>query len=271
MADFAETIQFANKGSTGYESHHVKSDDELAEIIAEMKSSGSVLLCLFCEENLSEQYQFRLVYLFEDPETNVIRKISYETSGRGVSVAKQFPTASLYEREITDGFGILFTGSFDSRRLILHEPYPAGFHPLKKNFYNTQIKVREHIPNEELYRFKKLDGKGVSEIAVGPVHAGVIEPGHFRFSVIGEDIFNLETRFHYLHRGIEKLIEDKKPADCLKITESISGDENVANTVCFCLAAEKIAGIIPPPHADTLRGMRIGLMGVYPGRRVAPA
>ena len=93
------------------------------------------------------------------------------------------------------------------------------------------------------YTFKEVEGEGVYQIPVGPVHAGIIEPGHFRFSVIGETIFNLEVRLFYKHRGLEKLAEGIKPQECVKIAETISGDETVANAVAYCIAVEKICDV----------------------------
>ena len=89
------------------------------------------------------------------------------------------------------------------------------------------------------YIFKEVDGEGIYQIPVGPVHAGIIEPGHFRFGVMGETIFNLEIRHFYKHRGLEKLAENKKSSDCIAIAESISGDESAANAAAFAMSLEK--------------------------------
>ena len=234
-----------------------KNPDEFRDKITSLKKSGAVLLCLFCLEDYSSKDVFRLIYLFENCFSIEVSEIEFVTEGSARSVAELFPVAFLYEREISDGFGIVFDGSYDKRRLFLHESYPKNFHPLRKSFANGPVKMRDNIPEDELYEFKRLEGKGVYEIAVGPVHAGIIEPGHFRFSVIGETMFNLETRFHYLHRGIEKFAEGKKPDECIKIAESVSGDETVANSACLCLAIEKIAGIEPSLRAEALRGIAL--------------
>ena len=85
------------------------------------------------------------------------------------------------------------------------------------------------------------------------MHAGIIEPGHFRFSVIGETVFGLEIRMFYTHRGIEKCAEGKLPADCVAVAEAISGDESVANATGFCMAAERISQITVPDRAWFLR------------------
>ena len=94
---------------------------------------------------------------------------------------------------------------------------------------------------KETIDFKRIEGKGVYEIPVGPVHAGIIEPGHFRFSVAGEPIINLEAQLYFVHKGIEKLSEGKSIENCLYISERISGDETFANSLCYCQAIEKIA------------------------------
>ncbi len=109
------------------------------------------------------------------------------------SIASIYPSASWFERECRDGFGIEFEGAFDTRRLFLHETYPEDFHPLKKAFRNAPIVTKDTVDPADEYQFREVSGEGVYQIPVGPVHAGIIEPGHFRFSVIGETIFNLEV------------------------------------------------------------------------------
>lgn len=98
-----------------------------------------------------------------------------------------------------------------------------------------------------------MQGEGICEIPVGPVHAGIIEPGHFRFSVMGENIINLETRLFYAHKGIEKLAESMKIDDVLLLSERIAGDESIANSTAFCQSVEKIAGITIPKRAQQIR------------------
>ena len=176
------------------------------------------------------------------------------------SIADIFPSASLFEREIGDGFGITFLGAYDSRRLFLHECYPDDFHPLKKDVQNKPVyQSKPSVP----YNFREVQGSGVFQVPVGPVHAGIIEPGHFRFSVIGEEILNLEIRLGYLHRGIEKLTEGKSPYDAIIIAEAVSGDESVAHAAGFCQAVEQIAGIRISPRAEYIRGILMELERVY--------
>lgn len=220
------------------------------------------LISLFCVEDFAEK-GFTLFYAFEIPGFEQILVLQSTLNGnQAVSIAKTYSSACWYEREITDGFGIEFQGAFDARRLFLHETYPSGFHPLLKSFKNGKIEVATASDQNE-YCFKQVEGEGVYQIPVGPVHAGIIEPGHFRFSVIGETIFNLEVRLFYKHRGLEKLAESMKPQDCVRIAETISGDETVANAVGYCNAVEKICSLEIPKRALQLRTVLLELERIY--------
>ncbi|HEX3046064.1 MAG TPA: NADH-quinone oxidoreductase subunit C [Bacillota bacterium] len=156
------------------------------------------------------------------------------------SIHQEVPASHLYEREINDLFGLTPAGHPDLRPFVFHENWPAGVFPLRKEF-NSRKKLPFQTAGDT--KFTKVKGTGVYEIPVGPVHAGIIEPGHFRFSVAGEPIINLEAQLFYVHKGIEKLCEGKSIEQGFYIAERISGDETFANSLAYCLAVEKIAGI----------------------------
>ena len=151
--------------------------------------------------------------------------------------------------------------------LLIHEGFSCtsvilkSFHPLLKSFKNGPISPVE-APRKE-YKFRQHKGEGVYQIPVGPVHAGIIEPGHFRFSVIGEPIFSLEIRLFYKHRGIEKLAEGKNPSECVALAEAVSGDESMANAAGFCMAVEQVCGIKVPERAERLRAVMLELERIY--------
>ncbi len=133
---------------------------------------------------------------------------------------------------------------------------------------NTKLELLAAVDLEKptaqtVKKFLDKNGEGVYQIPVGPVHAGIIEPGHFRFSVIGETIFNLEIRMFYKHRGIEKLAEGKTPEECVGIAETISGDESVANAVAFSLAIEKVCQANIPFRAGHLRTILLEMERIY--------
>lgn len=183
-----------------------------------------------------------------------------QDSMRFDSLAKNIYSASLFEREIKEMFGIVPGGNPDLRRLRLHdEVWPEGCYPLRKDFINPQGKTAEF----SRYLFKRVDGEGIFEIPVGPVHAGIIGPGHFRFSAAGEPIINLEIRLGWTHRGIEKLLEGKEFNDAVKIFERISGDTVFGYSLAFCRSIEKILCIDVPARAQLLRVLYLELERLY--------
>jgi len=227
------------------------SEPEFLPLVTSLAARECALIGLFCTEHFSSGAPFSILYVFE--KKGVLLVVVLDTAQSAPSIARLLPSACWPERECRDGFGIAFEGSFDERRLLLHETYPDDYHPLKKSVGNVSPVMKSSVGPSQEYPLRVVQGDGVYQIPVGPVHAGIIEPGHFRFSVIGEKIFNLEVRMFYKHRGIEKLAEGKPADEVVCIAEMVSGDESVANTVAFCNAVEKIAGTHIPERAWALR------------------
>ena len=123
-----------------------------------------------------------------------------------MSLATFHYPASRFEREIYDLFGIAAEGHPDPRPLVRHAFWPADYFPLRKDAV-----PREFADDGRAFPFTEVGGEGVYEIPVGPVHAGVIEPGHFRFSVVGETIIDMKSRLYFTHKGTEKLFEGREP------------------------------------------------------------
>jgi Ni,Fe-hydrogenase III large subunit len=109
------------------------------------------------------------------------------------------------------------------------------------------------------YAFVRVEGDGVHEIAVGPVHAGIIEPGHFRFSVVGEKVLRLEQRLGYVHKGIERRFTELEPFEAQRLAARISGDSAVAYSWAYCQALEGLFGITAPARALHLRALALEL------------
>lgn len=256
-------LAYFNRGSNTH--HYIAVDEaQFHSAIAALSGDDVRLINLFCAENFRDHRGFALFYVFEKSGSSNILVLERHLAGaKASSIAGIFSSACWFEREVRDGFGIDFPDAFDKRRLFLHEVYPDGFHPLLKSFRNQPVQTIKTIAPDEEYRFKEMAGEGVYQIPVGPVHAGIIEPGHFRFSVIGETIFNLEIRMFYKHRGIEKLAEGRSPAECVAIAESVSGDETVANAVAFCMAVEKIRQTDLPLRAWQLRTILLEMERIY--------
>ncbi len=168
-------------------------------------------------------------------------------------------TAGRFEREMQDLFGIRVTGHHQPARLVLHQHWPAGWHPMRHD-----AGPPPSFDNEtESYPFLTVEGPGVYEIPVGPVHAGIIEPGHFRFSVVGETILNVKARLWFVHKGIERLFEGRLPDRGVELAERISGDSAVGHNLTYCLAVEDAAACTPPPEAQLIRAILLELERIY--------
>ena len=214
------------------------------------------------EDDRTRSGAFRLTYVFA-PRSGGWRTIETLVDARDPvfpSITPFVPAAHWYEREVQDMFGVTAVGHPDPRRLVLHDDWPDDLYPLRKDFDPKQEVPRvERAP----YQFHHLHGEGLVENAVGPIHAGVIEPGHFRFAAMGELVFHLETRLFYTHRGIEKLAEGKTPAQVLQIAERICGACSCTHGVAYCQAIEQLAGAPAPLRAAALRTIFLELERLY--------
>jgi Ni,Fe-hydrogenase III large subunit/Ni,Fe-hydrogenase III component G len=256
--------------TTNWNEIHVdaRSNEDIPELCFyvrdELKGRLATMICSD-ERRVSGGFVLRYVFGIGDGEDLfvIVTARVYEGGGRSPtfpSIALLLPEATLYEREIKDTFGLVPEGNPDTRPLTLHEHWPDDVFPLRKEF---ELRTKVANAQNRDYRFLKVEGEGVSEIPVGPVHAGIIEPGHFRFTILGETIVNLETRLFYTHRGVEKLAENLGLDQVLLLSERISGDEAVANSSAYCQAVEKIAGVAPPRRALQIRAVCAELERVY--------
>lgn len=145
------------------------------------------------------------------------------------TLTQKYPSAIWMERKIRDEFGITFKGAFDERYLVKHERFPKNIFPLRKDFNLKEIAFTPFEP----YDYEEVSGDSVYVVPVGPIHAGIIEPGHFQFSQAGEEILHLEVRHFYKYRAIEKMCEKKPLLEIKKIVERISGNATIAYQIAF--------------------------------------
>jgi Ni,Fe-hydrogenase III large subunit/Ni,Fe-hydrogenase III component G len=171
------------------------------------------------------------------------------------SLSKKQTPAFRFERQIMSLLGLTPTGHAhsDLRPWIKHEDWPPDAWPLRKSFDAAQRMPRVAGG----YAWVRAEGEGVYEIPVGPVHAGIIEPGHFRFQAMGEDILNLEERLGYTHKGIEKRFEQLSWPEGARLAGRVSGDSTVAHALTYCRAVEALAGGDVPPRAAWLRAIML--------------
>ena len=169
----------------------------------------------------------RVLYVFDAGEPEY-RVMELDVDGPVASICGQAPAASWYERELQEEFGIEIRESPDPRPLLVHDREPN-------------------------YAFLEVSGDGLCEVPVGPVHAGIIEPGHFRFSVIGDTVLHLEMRHGWTHKGVQRLFHGRPVAAGVMLAESVSGDNCFSHAVAYCQAVESALQIAVPPRAAALR------------------
>lgn len=180
---------------------------------------------------------FHVAYAFAHPRTDLRTELVVRVPRAQASVpslAAQSFAAGRFERAMLDQFGIVPAGHPRPRRLVLHDHWPRGWYPMRRDAPPEGTFSRD----EGTFSFVPVEGAGVYEIPVGPVHAGLIEPGHFRFSVVGETILRMKARLWFLHRGVEKVLEGRTPAEGMELAERISGDTAVGHGLAYAMAVE---------------------------------
>lgn len=204
----------------------------------------------------------RVVYLFTSgpPDTRVELNIRLDAERPEVpTLAHLSFAAGRFEREMRDLFGIVPQGHPLPRRLVRHFHWPRGWYPMRPDAGAPPAFGEQEGP----YPFLEVEGDGVFEIPVGPVHAGLIEPGHFRFSVVGESILKLKARLWFVHKGIEHLFQGRTIAAGLPLAERISGDTAVGHALAYCLAVEEATGTDVPVEAQRARAMLLELERIH--------
>jgi len=218
-------------------------------VVCDVLTAGGRVASLF---GLASQGGKTLVMaaLADDPESR-IGLLSTVVEGRWPSLAAECPAIQAFERELAEQFGVV----------------PEG-HPWLKpvRFEHPHVEVPDAfgrtapwptIPGD--YPFFQVEGEEIHEVAVGPVHAGIIEPGHFRFQCHGEQVLHLEIALGYQHRGAERLLEGAVGGRGLAVAETIAGDTSIGHALAYCSALEALAGLEAPPRASYLRGVALEL------------
>ena len=221
----------------------------LAHFIGMKMKDGFGIGCMYIREpsRVTERCMETVLISSDD----VIRITSELTDMSYPSVSQTISAASIYEREMFEFSNVLPLKHPDLRPLRLRE---SGSYPLCKN--NSEKTTKSFpIPGNGMF------GEGIFEIPVGPIHAGVIEPGHFRFSVAGEPILMLRTYLGYVHRGIEKTLETSINKDQLRLMERVSGDNGIAHSLAYLQVIEQDSDI--PDRAKYIRTMLAELERMY--------
>lgn len=232
--------------------------DRLAASAEELLGRGFRLALVAAHDDSTA---FRIVYLFlaGRPDRRVELECVVPKDDPAVrSLAYMSFTASRFEREMADLYGIRCVGHPKARRLVRHAHWPEDWYPMRRAAPPApKLGGSGHFP------FVTVEGPGVYEIPVGPVHAGLIEPGHFRFSVAGETVLRLKARLWFVHRGLEKLFEGRAAGVAVDLAERVSGDTSVAHALAHCRAIEDALGIELPDEAHRLRALLVELERLY--------
>lgn len=226
------------------------------------KELGLPLISMVGNDERKQAGSFAVYYIFacDNGKCSVIIKtMVLPDKPEFSSITPIIPAAQWYEREIRDMLGLEPVGHPDRRRLAHHKDWPGGIYPLRRDFDPQQ-----EVPRRQgEFKFQPVEGEGVMQIPVGPIHAGIIEPGHFRFSAVGDTILNMEARLFYTHRGLEKQCIGQPVAKALFVAERICGACSLSHATSFCQAVEKIAGTEPPARAKFIRTMALELERLY--------
>lgn len=215
------------------------------------KHKRLALKLITATDERKEEGCFKIWYVFGAPGENVfvIPYLRLTDSVEFPSLTSIFHQAWNHEKKIRAFFGLKPIGHPDTRPFLLHENWPVDVFPLRKDFdWNCRP-----LPAQGEYAFQRVRGEGIYVIPVGPVHAGIIEPGHFHISVAGEEIVLLEPRLGYTHKGSEKLFEHLPLVDKIRLSEKISGDSSFSHSLVFCQALEQLSQVTAPPRARFLR------------------
>ena len=203
----------------------------------------------------------RLVYTFlGDGDRRVELTVRVDPARPHVpSLAGLSFAAGRFEREMHDLFGVVPDDHPFPRPLVRHAHWPDDWFPMRAGASPAPT-MRSRGAS---YPFVEVEGAAVYEIPVGPIHAGLIEPGHFRFSVVGETIVKMTARLWFLHRGVERMFQGLEPDAGVRLAERVSGDSAIGHGLAFTLAVEEALGVVTTDEASADRATLLELERLY--------
>ena len=223
--------------------------DDWQPILSDVAATGARLLSLWTERAPAAVHA---AFLCDGAALVVDLELDYgEMAYPGLS--ELFPAATRMQRAAADLTGVVALDA-DTRPWLRHSAWPREYKPLAPRSIEY---AGDGTPPPDDYPFVRVSGDGVHEIPVGPVHAGIIEPGHFRFSIVGEKVLKLEERLGYVHKGIERLFTRTKLDEGHRLAARVSGDSAVAFSWAYCQALEGLAPCEVPERAVWLRALAL--------------
>jgi Ni,Fe-hydrogenase III large subunit len=219
-------------------------------LLAEARKQGRVVACFGVPiaENDRELELFALVARDRNASVAVYRT---RIGARFPSLTPNCPQMHLFEREIAEQYGVVPEGHPWLKPLRFHSAWRPGA--------DAWNRPADHHPRCGEMEFYRVDGEGVHEVAVGPVHAGVIEPGHFRFQCYGEKVMHLEISLGYQHRDIERMLLNGPHPSTMAQMETIAGDTSIGHGLAHCQVLEALSGCEVPARAQAIRALALEL------------
>jgi len=223
------------------------------EVAAHLAGAGARLISLWASGQTHTAPLIHAAFLIEG--AGLILTLPLKDSEETYpGIEHLFPSAARMQRAVADLYGLRSTDP-DTRPWLRHAAWPPNYRPL----IDPCIAATATEARIDCYDFVRVAGDGVHEIAVGPVHAGTIEPGHFRFSVVGEKVLRLEEHLGYVHKGIEQRFQQLPILEAHRLAARVSGDSTVAYSWAYCQALEGLTDTEVPPRGTWLRALYLEL------------
>ena len=240
----AQPIDLAEVPHLAFDDFHALIDDHIAR--------GSQLSALF---GVPSGEGLRLYAVLTRTATGTVMVFTTDVGERFPSLTRKIPQAHWFEREIAEQWGVVPEGHPWLKPIRFHHSYIPGRDAWGRS---QQEQILPCVQPRGTDYFK-VEGEEIHEVAVGPVHAGVIEPGHFRFQCHGEHVFTLEIELGFQHRGVERRLVGGPDKRTLHYMETLSGDTTIGHATAYAQAVEALAGTEAPLRAQALRSVALEL------------
>jgi Ni,Fe-hydrogenase III large subunit len=240
----ANSISLYNCQAVDIKKIPVVAINEFRSFVIGAVASGKRIASFFAVP--SDPRQVRLFAVLADDNAGNLSVLSSEVSDKYPSLTPDCPQAHLFEREIAEQWDVIPQGHPWLKPVRFHHSYSGG-----------NKKEEPILPS--VMDFFKVEGEEIHEVAVGPVHAGIIEPGHFRFQCFGENVLNLEISLGYQHRGAERALVGGPDKRTLHYMQTLAGDTTIGHTTAYCQLMESLSGNNISPRSQSLRGIALEL------------
>ena len=221
--------------------------------VLERVREGARIVAYFGQSDAGDRVRLHAILAVERTSTLIAQSTLVEDDFDALT--PECPQAHWFEREIAEQWGVVPRGHPWLKPIRFHRSYRPGHDAWGRP---DDEPILPSAPCDR-YPFYRVEGPEIHEVAVGPVHAGVIEPGHFRFQCHGEEVFHLEISLGYQHRGIERSLLGGPDRRTLPMMEQVAGDTSVGHATAYCQAIESLTGSEPPLRAQAIRGIALEL------------